>query len=84
MSAPADQPAATAVVQGSVATQSSTTRHARIQKKTPKGWKTIGSVEVAADGSFQLELPRTKKRHKIRVRVLVPGVGASKTMTVRL
>jgi hypothetical protein len=31
-----------------------------------------------------MTLPHTKKRHTIRVRVLVPGAGKSETMTVRL
>jgi hypothetical protein len=76
--------ASPAVVAGTVPAPSGDTRHAKIQKKTAKGWETIGSAEVRADGTFDLSLPRTKYRHTIRVRVLVPGVGKSKTMKVRL
>jgi len=83
-SSAAAKQAAPAVVQGTVPAPSGEPRHAKVQKKTANGWTTIGSAEVRADGTFDLSLPRTKNRHTIRVRVLVPGVGKSKTMKVRL
>ena len=83
-SSPTPKQAAPAVVQGTVPASSGQTRHAKVQKQTGSGWKTIGTAEVQPDGTFVLNLPRTKDRHTIRVRVLVPGVGTSKTMKVRL
>jgi hypothetical protein len=74
-----------AVVKGSVpAKEANLKRRARVQMKTPKGWKTIGTAEVRSDGTFKLHLPRKKGRRKVRIRVVVPGVGISKAMTVRL
>ena len=60
--------AAPAVVQGTVPASSGQTRHAKVQKQTGSGWKTIGTAEVQPDGTFVLNLPRTKDRHTIRVR----------------
>jgi hypothetical protein len=59
-------------------------RRGRVQRRTVKGWKTIGTAEVRADGTFKLHLPKRKGNRRVRVRVVVPGVRKPKMMTVRL
>jgi hypothetical protein len=73
-----------AVVKGKVTKASAKKRHAKVQIKTRKGWKTIGTAKVRADGTFKLHLPSRKGHRKVRVRVVVPGAGKSHAMTVRL
>jgi hypothetical protein len=75
-----------AVVQGTVTrpVAGKKKRRAKVQVKRHGHWRTIGTAEVRADGTFKLHLPRRKGNRKRHVRVIVPGVGKSKTMTVRL
>jgi hypothetical protein len=75
-----------AVVQGTVTrpAQGKKKRSAKVQVKRHGHWRTIGTATVRADGTFKLHLPRRKGHRKRQVRVLVPGVGKSKTMVVRL
>jgi hypothetical protein len=72
------------VVRGKVALAAGTPRRARVQVKTPKGWKTIATAKIRDDGTFRLHLPRRKGHRKLRLRVVVPGVGLSRTIRVRL
>jgi hypothetical protein len=82
--APATDSGASAVVKGKVRAASAETRRARVQIRTGKGWKTIGTAEIRHDGTFKLHLPKRKGRRKVLMRVVVPGVGKSRTLKVRL
>jgi hypothetical protein len=75
-----------AVVQGRVNQRRAGKKHrrAKVQVKGHRGWRTIRTAWVRPDGTFKLNLPRKKGNRKLRVRVVVPGVGTSKTMTVRM
>jgi hypothetical protein len=59
-------------------------RQARVEIKTRKAWKTIGTAAIRADGTFKLHLPRRKGDRRVLLRVIVPGVGKSRTLRVRL
>jgi hypothetical protein len=72
------------VLRGNVASAVGKPRRARVQIKTRKGWKTIGTARIRADGTFRLHLPRRKGHRKVRLRAIVPGVGKSRTIRVRL
>jgi len=71
-------------VQGEVAPAAAQSRRAHVQIRTRKGWKTIGSARIQADGSFKLHLPRRKGHRKVSLRVIVRGLGKSRTLRVRL
>jgi hypothetical protein len=56
-----------------------------VQAKGASGWRTVGKTRVRADGTFKLTVKlRRKGRHKGRLllRVLVPGIGASKPVVL--
>jgi hypothetical protein len=82
--APTTEPAPSAKPGGGSTGGAAKTRRARVQIKTRKGWKTIGTAEIRADGTFKLHLPHRKGHRKVRVRVVMPGGGRTKTMRVRL
>ena len=71
------------VVRGKVASAGDP-RQARVEIKTRKAWKTIGTAAIRADGTFKLHLPRRKGDRRVLLRVIVPGVGKSRTLRVRL
>ena len=60
------------------------TRRARLQVNTRNRWRTVGTAKIRSDRTFALRLPRRKGHPKVRVRVVVPGVGKSRTLPVRL
>jgi hypothetical protein len=71
-------------VRGKVNAAAAGSRRARLQIKTRKGWKTVATAKIRADGTFALRLPRRKWHRKVRLRAVVRGVGKSRTQRVRL
>jgi hypothetical protein len=57
---------------------------ARLQLKRRKGWRTVVTAKIHADRTFALRLPRRKGHPRVRVRVVVRGVGKSRTLRLRL
>jgi hypothetical protein len=75
------------IVEGSVPAKDAGGSHrANIQVKGSKGWRTVATTRVRVDGSFRLKLPAKVRRghRRIRVRIVVPGVGVSREMVIRL
>ena len=60
------------------------TRRARLQVNTRNRWRTVGTAKIRSDRTFALRLPRRKGHPKVRVRVVVRGVGKSRTLRLRL
>jgi hypothetical protein len=75
------------VVEGSIPTKDAGGLHrAQIQVKGSKGWRTVATTSVRADGTFRLKLPKRVRRghRRVRIRIFVPGVGVSREMVVKL
>jgi hypothetical protein len=60
-------------------------RQGLVQVKRAKRWRTVGTTAVRADGKFRLKLPARLRhaRHKLRIRVVVPGIGVAKELVLR-
>jgi hypothetical protein len=72
------------IVRGRVAPATGRPRRARVQIRVRKRWRTVGSARIRANGTFTLHLPRREGHRKLSLRVVVPGVGRSRTLRIRL